>query len=524
MDGFGVASPADGNAIAAAHPRNLDFLINNYPATTLQASGPAVGLPWGERGNSEVGHLNLGAGRIVDQDFPRINKAIASGEFFQNAGFMAAIDHVKKNNSRLHLIGLLSDGGIHSSEEHLYALLNLVSTLGLKDVIVHMFTDGRDASPKSALGNLGKLTRRFFDVGVGKVGSIVGRFYAMDRGLHWELTESAYKAIVLGEGQKSAAPRQAILDSYARQITDEIIPPTVIVDTSGEPIGRIREGDAAIFFNFRPDRMVQLVRAITDPHFDKFSKQYPYLQNIVFVTMTSYQKDLAVLVAFPGKEIHKGLSEVLSVKNFSQFHIAESEKYSHVTSFFNGGLETPWPNEEREIITSPGQYQKRYEDVPEMRADEIGQRVIQKLREGINFILANFANPDMVGHTANMGACIRAVRAVDANIGRIFETIFSQDACLVITADHGNIEQIVDSRLGTIDTEHTANPVPLVIAGNGWRRREILSRGYLELPGLVPEGVLSDVAPTILELFGIAKPEEMSSSSLVPLLNKFVEP
>jgi 2,3-bisphosphoglycerate-independent phosphoglycerate mutase len=523
MDGLGVASPSDGNAVTLTYPRNLNFLINDYPATTLQASGPAVGLPWGERGNSEVGHLNIGAGRIIIQDLPRVSHAISTGEFFNNPAFLAALKHVKKNNSKLHLVGLVSAGGIHSSEEHLYALLTLAAAKGLKKVFVHMFTDGRDTPPKAALESLDKLSRKFLELGVGKIASVTGRFYAMDRGLHWELTEATYKAIVLGKGEVAVSAREAVSGYYRQQIFDEVIPPTVIGDKQGEPLAKLVPEDSVIFFNFRPDRMVQLAWAMVDPAFNKFSQKYPYLQDVCFVTMTAYEKNLPALAAFPPPEIRKSLSEVLSEHHLTQFHIAESEKYAHVASFFNGGIEAPWPLEEREIISSPAQYQKRYEDVPEMRADEIGKRVREKLQAGVNFILANFANPDMVGHTANKEACIRAIEAVDRNLGMIFEAVLAADACLVVTADHGNIEQIIDLRTGLPDKEHTTNPVPLVAAGNSLKRKHIKSRGYLELPGIVPEGVLSDIAPTILELLGLPKPSEMTSVSLLPLLLKEAE-
>lgn len=518
LDGFGVASPAEGNAVLAANPRNLNYLINNFPATTLQASGPAVGLPWGERGNSEVGHLNLGAGRIVKEDLPRVDSAINSGEFFQNPSFVAAMEHVKKNNSKLHLVGLVSPGGVHSSEDHLYALLALAAEKKVSRVFVHAFTDGRDTPPKAALESLDKLSRKFLEYHVGKVATLTGRFFAMDRGGHWEITEATYQALVLGQGRSAPSARQAIAEYYQQGIYDETIPPTVILENNA-PVGKIEDGDAVIFFNFRPDRMVQLARAMVDPAFDKFAKRHSYLQNLYYVTMTLYEKDLAAAVAFPPLQIKNGLSEVLSQNHLRQFHIAESEKYAHVTSFFNGGQEAPWPLEEREIITSPAAYQKRYTDVPEMSAELVARSVVEKLRAGANFILANFANPDMVGHTANKPACIAAVEAVDKILGLIFEASQGQGAALIITSDHGNIEQIVDPRTGIIDKEHTLNPVPLVVAGApGLSRKQIKIKGYLGLTSVVPEGVLSDVAPTILDLMGIPRPPEMTAVSLLPLL------
>lgn len=519
LDGFGIASASAGNAITEANPRNFNYLVNHFPATTLQASGPSVGLPWGERGNSEVGHLNLGSGQIVSQDLLRISNAIVSGEFFKNPRFLAACDHVKKNQSKLHLLGLVSDGSIHSSEEHLYALLAMAAEQKVKNVLVHMFTDGRDTASKVALSSLDRLSRKFFETGLGKIASITGRFYAMDRGKHWEVTELAYKALVLGEGQTAISAAAAIEAYYDQELTDEIIPPTVILE-KGDPIGQIQDKDAVIFFNFRPDRMRQLVEALTDPGFNKFSRSSPFLQNVYYTSMTLYDPNLGIPVAFPSLKIKNSLSETLSLHNLRQFHIAESEKYAHVTSFFNGGQEAPFPLEEREIVTSPAAYQKRYEDVPEMSVDRVGARVVEKLNTETQFILVNFANPDMVGHTGNREAGIKAITAVDRNIGVIFEAVMAAQACLVITADHGNIEQIIDIRTGSINKEHSLNPVPFILAGRGLVRKKILSRGYRELPSLAPEGVLSDVAPTILELFGIPKPLEITGVSLLPLLLK----
>ncbi|MDP3741667.1 MAG: 2,3-bisphosphoglycerate-independent phosphoglycerate mutase [bacterium] len=520
LDGFGVASASEGNAVTLAVPRNLNYLINNYLATTLQASGPSVGLPWGERGNSEVGHLNIGSGRIVSQDLGRISNAIQSGDFFKNQSFLAAIDHVKKNSSSLHFVGLVSDGGVHSSAEHLYALLHLAAEHKITKVFVHMFSDGRDTHPKAALGGLDKLTRKFLETHVGQIASITGRFYAMDRGEHWEVTQKTFEALTQGMAAKTDSARKAIEGYYQEQLSDETIPPTVMVAASGEPTGLIRDNDAVIFFNFRPDRMRQLVKAFVDPAFDKFSKKYPFLQNMFYVAMTLYEKDLPMTVAFPPIEEKNCLSEVVSSSGRSQMHIAESEKYAHVTYFFNGGREAPFPAEQREIISSPEAYQKRYEDVPEMSVEQLTSHVIEKLKSGTNFILANFANTDMVGHTGNREACIRAVTAVDLAVGKIFEAANASDTALIVTADHGKIEQIFDLRTGQIDTEHSLNPVPFVLAGKGLAGKKIRQKGYMELAAVVPDGVLSDVAPTVLELLGIDKPAEMSAISLLPLLSK----
>ncbi len=519
LDGFGVATTSEGNAITATPTPNLNFLINNFPTCTLQASGPAVGLPWGERGNSEVGHLNLGAGRIVSQDLLRITTAISSGDFFQNPTFTGALEHVKKNGSRLHLVGLVSNGGVHSSEEHLYALLAMAADNGVKDVFVHMFTDGRDTPPKSAQESLDRLQRKFFETGVGKIATITGRFYAMDRAGHWELTQQTYQAMVAGTGNFATSARSAVIGYYERQIFDETLPPTVITDSQGEPLGKIQDNDSVIFFNFRPDRILQLAQSFLMLHFDKFpTGQKPAMRNMYFVTMTEYAKNLPSLIAFSPVKINKGLSELVSMQGWPQFHVAESEKYAHVTSFFNGGWEDPWPLEEHEIITSPASYKQRYADVPEMSVRGVTERIIAKLNSGMAFVLANFANADMVGHTGIKDACIHAVAAVDECIGQITKVAGARGACFIITADHGNIEQIIDPITGMIDTEHSLNPVPLIVAGHGLELGKSRATGYAGLAALVPDGVLSDLSPTVVELYGLSKPREMTAVSLVPTL------
>ena len=519
LDGFGAASASEGNAVSAANTKNLNFLINNFPAVTLQASGPSVGLPWGERGNSEVGHLNLGAGRIVSQDLPRINSSIASGEFFKNPVLLSAMDHAKKNNSKLHLVGLVSSGSVHSSEEHLHALLSMAADGGLKKVFVHMFTDGRDTPPKAASESLDKLAKLFLKLGVGKIATLAGRFYAMDRGGHWEVTERTFKAMVLGKGETAVNVREAINDYYAAQVFDETIPPTVIME-AGQAVARVEDGDSVIFFNFRPDRTVQLATALADPKFDKFSEKYPALQNMFYATMTLYDKDLPARPVFSPANLKNTLSEVVSQQKLKQFHVAESEKYAHVTSFFNGGRAEPFELEEREIVTSPANYEERYTNVPEMSAAKVAEKVIEKVKAGVPFVLVNFANADMVGHTGVKAACIKAVEALDAALGQIAEITLPSGAALLITADHGNIEQVVDPRTGIIDKEHSVNPVPLIVAAKSLNRKTPLVRGYLELSSQVPEGVLSDVSPTVLELLGLPKSPEMTALSLLPVLLK----
>lgn len=521
IDGFGVASAHDGNAVTLANPRNINFLVNQFPSITLQASGPSVGLPWGEPGNSEVGHMNIGAGRIVSQDLPRISRAIAGGSFEENQSFLQAIEHVKKNDSSLHLVGMVSSGGVHSLEEHLYALLQIASDKKLEKVYIHMIADGRDAPPKSAIESYDRLSRKIRALGIGKVVTICGRFYAMDRGGHWEVTQKAYELMVQGVGKKQPSPQEAILNYYNQQVSDEMIPPTVVEGVDIEK-GLISEGDSVVFFNFRPDRMRQLVKAFADPQFSDFDRTGGFIQNMYYVTMTVYEDSLPVSVAFPPLQIKNGLSEVISQNKFAQFHIAESEKYAHVTSFFNGGRQEPWPNEEREIVTSPRSYEKSYTDVPEMSVNKIADQVISKLQAGTNFILVNFANADMVGHTGDLQASIKAVQAVDKAVGKIYESVIDRGAVLIITADHGNIEEVIEPKSGRVDKSHSVNPVPFIVAGQGLARKNILTRGYLELASMVPEGVLSDVAPTVLELVGLQKPQEMNALSLIPYLFKDV--
>ncbi|MBI3952557.1 MAG: 2,3-bisphosphoglycerate-independent phosphoglycerate mutase [Candidatus Doudnabacteria bacterium] len=519
LDGFGIATASHGNAITLAQPLTLNNLVDNFPATTLQASGPSVGLPWGEMGNSEVGHLNLGAGRIVGQDLSRITLSIEDRSFFKNKAFLAAIDHVKKNNSNLHMIGLVSPGGVHSYDEHLYALLGLAAEEKVANVFIHMFLDGRDTPPQIALDTLGKLSRKMLDLKVGKISTVTGRFYAMDRAEHWNLTESAYRAMVEGEGKQAGSAQQAIADNYEQHIFDEMIPPTVIIQDDGKP-APISDNDAVINFNFRPDRALQITRALKEKSFGKFVQPAKILKNLLVVTMTEYAKDLEVEVAFPPQEVVNGFAEVISKKGLRQFHIAESEKYAHISIFFNGGLINPFPGEDREIITSPASNYQNYQDVPEMSAFKVTESVLGKIKSDYPFILINFANPDMVGHTGNLQASIQAVKAIDECVKKIANACLeSDDICLLITADHGNIEELLDIRSGGIDKEHSTNPVPLIMVAQRFRRRQSKDLGVSSLAGTVPIGVLSDVAPTMLELLGITKPAEMTGISLLPQLS-----
>ncbi len=524
LDGFGVASYSRGNAIALADPGGLNHLVSQFPAMTLQASGPLVGLPWGEMGNSEVGHLNIGAGRIVGQDLPRINRSIERGDFFKNPAFLEAIEHVKKQNSSLHLLGLVSNGGVHSSDEHLYALLGLASERGLQKVYIHMFTDGRDTGEKVALNALQKLRDKIAQIGVGKIATVTGRFYAMDRGRHWDQTELTFQAIVNGVGAFASSAEECILSNYDQNIYDEMTPPTVIAEkvpnsSEKKPIATIRDNDAAIFFNFRSDRALQLTKAFVEPAAMDIQSKHASFKNLFFVTMTQYFVGLPVHVAFPIQNLANNLSEVLSQHGFSQFHIAESEKYAHVTSFFSGGRNEVWPKEERLIVNSPSNT-KNYVDHPEMSADKLTDFLLEKvLKTETNFFVANFANPDMVGHTGNLHAGIKAVQFIDKCLEKITQACLSVDAAVLITADHGNIEQMLSVKTGQIDKDHSTSPVPLIFIINEFKFKIPKDRKFLSLSGRVPEGVLSDIAPTILDLFGLKKPEEMTG---INLLNELV--
>lgn len=517
-DGFGVASPSRGNAVTVAGTPNLDNLIAFYPAATLRASGLLVGLPVGEPGNSEVGHLSIGAGRVVGQDMPRITASIQDGSFFQNEAFLSAVEHVKKNNSRLHLVGLLSNGGVHSLDEHLYALLGLAQRHGIQNVVVHAFTDGRDTAPKAALEAFGKLEMEITKIGAGRVASITGRFYAMDRGGHWQQTLSTLDAIFFGKGNISNSSAEAVSSAYAAGLTDEMIPPTVIVD-GGAPVGLVSENDALIFFNFRQDRMVQIATALSAINKTPISDKFHPPKNLLVVTMTEYTAGLPVLVAFGQMSVKNNLAEVVAAAGLKQMHIAEREKYAHVTTFFNCGNLSLLPGEERLIIDSPEDNSSSYANVPAMSARELADALIADVtKSDKNFFVANFANADMVGHTGNLNSAVQAVKVLDECLGKVAEACLLVDAALLITADHGNIEEMLDLRSGDPDTDHTSNPVPIILIANEWKRIQPLSFGYQDLASLVPVGMIADVAPTVLSLFGLQTPEEMRAVDLLGMI------
>lgn len=520
LDGFGVAPDYRGNGITQSQTPTLNYIVSNFPGLTLQASGPLVGLPWGEMGNSEVGHLNIGAGRVVGQDLPRITASIQNGEFFKNPVFVEAASHVLKNNSSLHLIGMDSPGGVHSYDEHLYALLSLAADKGIKNVFIHMFTDGRDTDPKVALESLKKLNERIERIGAGRVATVTGRFYGMDRGGHWAQTMLTYQALVDGKGETAKSPEECVNRNYQAQIFDEMIKPTVIMDDGGMPVAKISDNDAVIFFNFRSDRALQLTEVFVKPEAVPEEFRRPILQNLYFATMTEYAPSLPVHVAFTYTNLKNNLAEVLANNNFTQFHIAESEKYAHVTAFFNCGKTDKYPGEERVIVTSP-ENSKNYSDHPEMSAEKVGNILTEKITgTDTNFFVANFANTDMVGHTGNLHAVILAVQFIDKVLKKILDACLLADAVMLITADHGNAEQMINPKNGDIDKDHTTNPVPFLVVANEFKFPVPYKRRFVFLAGRVPAGVIADIAPTILELFGLPKPEEMTGINLLDVIDQ----
>ncbi|MBU1075393.1 2,3-bisphosphoglycerate-independent phosphoglycerate mutase [Patescibacteria group bacterium] len=512
IDGFGIAPPRRGNAISIAVTPTLDELVTTFPSMALKSSGELVGLPWGEMGNSEVGHLSIGTGRIVYQSLPRITKEIAEGSFFKNTAFLNAAKHVKNNNSALHIMGLVSDGGVHSSEEHLYALLEFCKDNGLDKVYIHAFLDGRDTAKNTAEEFILQLQRRINDLGVGKIASLAGRYYGMDRDNRWDRIEKSYNAIVEGVSEQTAEdPIKMIQKSYENNVFDEEFIPTVITE-NGKPVATVQDNDAVIFFNFRPDRTRQITKAFILPGFEKFQRKRS-LQNLFFVSMTEFEKDLPVSeIAFPPIEIDTPLSKVIADNNFKQLHIAETEKYPHVTFFFNGGKEAAFEGEDRVLIPSP--HVSSYDQKPAMSTREIKERVVQEiLKKKYKLIVINLANVDMVGHTGNLKAAVKAVEVVDEAVKEIVEATLDMEGAAIITADHGNAEEMMNAQTGDIVKEHSSNPVPFVLIGKQWEGQSTLPTR--DLSSLQSVGMLADVAPTILQILGLDRPAEMTGRSLI---------
>ncbi len=497
MDGYGVNERHDGNAIYAAKTPNMDRYMKECPHTIVHASGMDVGLPDGQMGNSEVGHTNIGAGRIVYQELTRITKSISDGDFFENPALLDAVENCKKNGSALHLLGLLSDGGVHSHNQHLYGLLQLAKKNGLDKVHVHAFLDGRDVPPSSGADYVEELVAKIREIGVGDVASVMGRYYAMDRDNRWERVQKAYAAMVLGEGNTAESAVTAVKESYNEKVTDEFVVPTVIVK-DGVPVGKIQENDSVIFFNFRPDRAREITRTIVDPEFNGFERSY---FKTCYVCMTQYDASMPnVEVAFKPETLVNTFGEYISRKGLRQLRIAETEKYAHVTFFFNGGVETVCDGEDRVLINSPKV--ATYDLQPEMSAPEVTDAVVARIESGeYDVIVLNFANCDMVGHTGVFEAAVKAVETVDTCLGRVVDAIQKMGGMALITADHGNADQMVDYTTGGPFTAHTTNVVPLVLVGK-------------EGVSLKP-GRLADLAPTMLDLMGLEKPAEMTGESLI---------
>ncbi|NYE57312.1 2,3-bisphosphoglycerate-independent phosphoglycerate mutase [Carboxydothermus ferrireducens] len=498
LDGWGIAETTYGNSIKEAGTPNFNRYWDNYPHTILEASGLAVGLPRGQMGNSEVGHLNMGAGRIVYQELTRITKEIEEGSFFQNRELLEAINHAQKTGGNLHLMGLLSDGGVHSHIEHLFALLELCRREKFSRVFIHAFLDGRDVPPQNAWEYIETLEARLKELGFGQIATVMGRYYAMDRDKRWERTEKAYRAMVFGEGFKVTEPEAAVALGYDRGETDEFVSPTVVLTPEGQPRGVVKEGDSIIFFNFRPDRARQITRAFVDDDFTGFNRKK--IENLHFVCFTQYDKTIKAPVAFLPQTIENCLGEYLSKKQKKQLRIAETEKYAHVTFFFNGGVEKPYRGEERILIPSPKV--ATYDLKPEMSAYEVTEKLLEEMEKGYDLIVLNYANPDMVGHTGVFEAAVRAIKAVDECLGRVVDKFLSLGGTAIITADHGNAEKMLEED-GSPHTAHTTNPVPFILVGEKYRGIKLKEKGSL-----------ANVAPTILKILELEIPEEMTSEPL----------
>ena len=494
MDGFGIAPPADDNAVTLAKTPVLDKLFQEYAHTTLSASGLDVGLPAGQMGNSEVGHTNIGGGRVVFQDLPRISRAIEDGSFFKNEAYNQAMDNCLEKGTSLHLCGLLSDGGVHSHIEHLFALLQMAKDKGLTKVYVHCFLDGRDVSPTSGKGFVQALADKCAQLGVGRIATVMGRYYAMDRDKRWERVQMAYDAMVYGEGRRSDDPVAAVAESYANNITDEFMEP-VVVDGDGT----ISDNDSIIFFNYRPDRAREITRAIVDPDFDGFAREF---FPTTYVCNTEYDASMPnVLVAWPRIAVKNGLGEYLSRMGMTQLRIAETEKYAHVTFFFNGGVEAPYEGEDRKVIPSPKDV-PTYDLKPQMSAPEVADECKARIESGkYDVVILNFANCDMVGHTGVFEAAVKAVEAVDTCVDQVVTAVLNAGGCAFITADHGNAEKMMNPD-GTPFTAHTTNVVPFVAVGCGDVK---LREG----------GCLADIAPTMLPYIGLPVPAEMTGKSII---------
>ena len=536
LDGWGISAAGPGNPLSQANLPNMRKFMNSFPHTQLQASGEAVGLPRGEAGNTETGHLNLGAGRIVYQDLQRINMNIADGGFYDNPVLIGAIEHAKKNNSNLHLMGLIGAGGVHSNLEHLFALIELTEKLQFNRVFLHLFTDGRDSPPTAAKMYVSKIREVTEKHKIGQIATVMGRYWAMDRDMRWDRTAKAYLALTKGEGSLFKTPEEAIDASYAEGKTDEFIEPSIMTNQAGQPVGTVKSNDSVIFFNFRIDRPRQLSRAFTfqdfskanlpvgfDPYLVKYQKSHlaplptitgePFvrgakLDNLYFATMTQYEKaieEFGAKVAFPPENVKLPIGAVIASAGYKQLRVSESEKERFVTYYFNGQQEMAFEGEDRIIVPSPKV--ATYDLKPEMSAIEITESVLSKLKSGTDykFILINYANPDMVGHTGNIGAAVKACEVVDQCIGKLADLVMAYGGYMLLTADHGNVEEMIDQSTGTIETEHSSSPVPFIVVSPKLMGKSIT----------LTSGILADIAPTILKILNIPVPSNMTGHNLL---------
>jgi len=500
LDGWGINPEHESNAIAQARTPNMTRFCAEYPTSEIDGSGLSVGLPAGQMGNSEVGHTNIGAGRVVYQDLTRISKSIDDGDFFENPVLVACMQKAKAGSGRLHLAGLLSDGGVHSHDTHLYALIDMAKRQGVREVFVHCLLDGRDTPPQSGAEYLERLEAEIARLGFGKIATVIGRYYAMDRDNRWDRVEKAYRAIVSGEGNQYPFAEAAIRESYQGGVHDEFVLPSVITE-GGVPVGKLGDGDAFIFFNFRSDRAREITRSFTDPNFTGFQREaWPKLSS--YVCMTSYDETFGLPVAYGNEELVNIFPEVIGNAGLTQLRIAETEKYAHVTFFFNGGRETPFPGEDRALIPSPKEV-STYDQKPEMSAYLVTEELLKRLdQDKYDVIILNFANADMVGHTGILSAAVKAVEAVDECVGKLVERVLQKGGTALITADHGNAEIMKDEQGGP-HTAHTCDMAPVVLVDDA-RKGAKLRRG-----------VLADLAPTMLELLGLPQPQEMTGKSLL---------
>lgn len=498
LDGFGCRNETKGNAVAQAKKPNFDRYWNEFPHAHLLASGEAVGLPEGQMGNSEVGHTNIGAGRIVYQSLTRVNIAIREGEFAQNETLLGAVDHVKKNGTSLHLFGLLSDGGVHSHINHMFALLKIAADQGVEKVYIHAFLDGRDVGPQTAETYINETLEKMKEYGVGEFATISGRYYSMDRDKRWDRVEKSYRAMVYGEGPSYTNPLDVVKDSYEHGIYDEFVLPSVITKENGEPVATIQDNDAVIFYNFRPDRAIQISNTFTNEDFRSFDRGPKHPKHLYFVCMTHFSETVNGYVAFKPTNLDNTLGEVLSQNGLKQLRIAETEKYPHVTFFMSGGREEKFPGEERILINSPKV--ATYDLKPEMSVYEVTDALVKEIQaDNFDAIILNFANPDMVGHSGMLEPTIKAIEAVDECLGKVVDLILEKGGAAIITADHGNADEVVTLE-GKPMTAHTTNPVPVIVTKQGAE---------------LNDGILADLAPTMLDLLQVKQPEEMTGKSII---------